>query len=71
MNKRREKLIEARNAKGLSRQALADRLGVHNRTIEGWEYGSRTPMKLVLKALCEELEIDFNDVYNEVYDMEN
>lgn len=50
-----------RSAKGMSRQQLADRLGVSMITIKRWEDGTKMPVTMAVDA-CRVLDIDINDV---------
>ena len=56
----------ARNAKRISRAALAMRLGVSPKTIQSWEMGRTFPERLdLLPAIREELGIDFAQPLND------
>lgn len=54
---REERLKSAREALGLSREQLAERLHVHVSTIGHWETGRRAPSSEMLAALSRELEV--------------
>ncbi len=41
-------LRQWREAKGWTRREAAEHLGVNERTLEGWEYGTRTPPALTV-----------------------
>lgn len=45
-----------RKSKGISRKELAERVGVTERRLEGWEYGEREPDIKHLIALADALE---------------
>lgn len=51
-----EKLKQARNATGMSQQAMSDRMLIPKRTIEAWEVGHRTPPPYVQRFVLNELE---------------
>lgn len=52
-----ERLIAARKAKGLSQEALAERLGVSRQAVSKWETGECKPDTDKLMLLCEQLEV--------------
>ena len=53
-----ERLTEAREAKEMSREQLADRMGLKSRAAPGhWETGARVPRAGTLAHLCELLDI--------------
>lgn len=47
-----------REARGLTRLALAERLGSHRRTVEDWELGGAIPSVLLLAAIAEWADVD-------------
>ena len=51
-------LQEAREAKGLTRHQLADRLHIAYTTVYNWERGKKVPNLLMLKPLCEALGVE-------------
>lgn len=53
----KERLREARNAAGLSGQALGAKLAVSKATVSHWENGRYEPSIAQLKALCDELGV--------------
>lgn len=53
----KERLREARNARGLSGEALGKTLAVSKATISHWENGRYEPSLEQLKALCAELGV--------------
>ncbi|MEP1032036.1 helix-turn-helix transcriptional regulator [Ekhidna sp.] len=57
------KVKEARTAKGLSQDALADTSNISLRTIQRIEKGL-IPRTSTLKILCDVLELDFNEFVN-------
>ena len=46
-----------RRQKNLTQEQLAEKLGVSNKTISKWETGKCMPDYVIVKSLCEELEI--------------
>lgn len=55
-------LAEWREAKGLTQQQLADRLGTSDVTISRWETYKRQPDLAAQEAVAEALGIDFVDL---------
>lgn len=53
----KERLREARDARGLSGQALGAKLAVSKATISHWENGRYEPSLEQMKALCDELRV--------------
>lgn len=53
----KERLREARDARGLSGQALGSKLAVSKATISHWENGRYEPNLEQMKALCDELRV--------------
>lgn len=54
-----DRLPELRKRKGLTQQALADRLGVEQPTVQRWEKGTREPESLAqVFALAEALDVE-------------
>lgn len=51
-----EKLREAREARGYSGAALADKVGVKRATISNYENGKRSPTEEIFDAICRELK---------------
>jgi transcriptional regulator with XRE-family HTH domain len=49
------RLVEARQAKGLTQKQVADLCGVTLRGYQGWEYGDRMPRGDALPALADAL----------------
>ena len=56
----KDRLKEIRQAKELSQQELADRIGVHVMTISGYERGIRRPDFDVLDSLADALDTSFD-----------
>lgn len=56
-------LVEWREARGLTQQQLADRLGTSDVTIARWEGNKRRPDLGALAALCEALGIGPGSIY--------
>lgn len=52
-----EFLAKKRKEKNLTQSALAERLGVSNKTVSKWETGRCMPDYSVIKPLCQELDI--------------
>ena len=50
-------LAKKRKEKNMTQAALAERLGVTNKTISKWETGKCMPDYSVIELLCKELEI--------------
>ncbi len=46
----------ARQAAGLTQQAMSDLLGIPKRTIENWEGGKRRPPEYIERLIINELE---------------
>lgn len=55
-------ISECRKNKNLTQQALAEKLGVSDRTIGNWENGRNMPDLSLFKPLCNELDITLNDL---------
>lgn len=53
---------EKRIEKGLTQQALAEKLFVSNKTVSKWELGKCMPSIDLLKPLCKTLGIDLNEL---------
>ena len=51
-----------RKEKGLTQIALADRLGISDKTISKWERGAGLPDVSLMLPLCEILEISVNEL---------
>ena len=47
----------AREARNLTQEQLAEKVGVSNKTISKWETGKCMPDYAIVKNLCDELEI--------------
>ena len=52
-----EKLIKYRETDGLTREALAERLGISRRMLYKYESGISTPRAPTLRKICDELQI--------------
>ncbi len=57
MQKLGEKIWRLREEKGLSQEALAEKLEVSRQTVSNWENDRATPDAYKLKQLCEELGV--------------
>ena len=55
-----ETLKKLRTEKGLSQQALADRLFVTRPTVARWESGTRLPDAMMISRIAEVLSVDIN-----------
>ena len=51
-----------RKEKGLTQMALADRLGISDKTVSKWERGAGLPDVSLMLPLCEILEISVNEL---------
>lgn len=62
MNKKSigEIILEARNNKKLSQDALAKKIHVSRQSISNWENNIRVPDKEILEKLCNALNLDYN-----------
>lgn len=67
----RRRLIEMREERGLSREALAHRLGCNVRSVTRWEAGQRTPQMTQRVALARELNRPLADVLRALDDHED
>lgn len=56
----KERLVELRNAKGLSQRDLADMIGVPPGTLAMWEKGKRNPKEESIENLAKALSCDIN-----------
>ena len=52
-----KKIAEKRHEKNLTQEALAERLGISNKTISKWENGKSVPDYAVVDILCAELDM--------------
>ncbi len=59
---------EARKKHNLSQNALANIINTTQQSIANWEKDKNKPDILVLKSLCEELDINFEQLKREFYD---
>ena len=57
-----ENLKTLREARGLTQSALAEKLGVNQRTISAWEKGVCEPSYLTLALICEFFEETFDGI---------
>ena len=55
-------ILDCRKKKGLTQEALAEKLGVSSKSISRWENGNTMPDYSILKDLCSELDISVNDL---------
>jgi DNA-binding XRE family transcriptional regulator len=51
-----------REARGLSRQELADRVGRHVSSINRWEYGIKTPLLDGIGKLADALSVEYTEL---------
>lgn len=52
-----KKIAEKRHEKNLTQEALAERLGISNKTISKWENGKSVPDYAIVDTLCAELDM--------------
>lgn len=57
-----EKIIQARKNKGMSQEALAEKIGVSRQAVSKWETGEAKPDLDKLVALCQELELSMDQL---------
>ena len=55
-------IAQARRERGMTQQALAERLGVSNRTVSKWECGAGLPELMNLLPLCEALGLTADEL---------
>ena len=55
-------ILNCRKEKGLTQEQLAEKLGVTSKSISRWENGNTMPDYSVLKDLCNELDINVNEL---------
>lgn len=55
-------IAQLRREKGLTQEALGERLGVTNKTVSRWENGNYMPDVSLLPALSEELGVGVNEL---------
>lgn len=55
-------ILECRKEKGLTQEQLAEKLGVSSKSISRWENGNTLPNYSLLKDLCNELDINVNEL---------
>ena len=51
-----------RREKNLTQEALAEKLGVSNKTVSKWENGKSMPDYAVIELLCQELDITLSEL---------
>ena len=56
-------LADVRKENGLTQAALAEKLGVSNRSVSRWETGKTMPDYALLSPLCEALGISINELF--------
>lgn len=57
-------LRAARDAARMNQAELADRMGVRQQTVSGWERGISRPRRRDLQMLCSVLDLSLDDVLN-------
>ena len=57
-----EKIWRLRESRGLSQEALAEKLEVSRQTVSNWENGRATPDAYKLKQLCEALGVSADEL---------
>ena len=55
-------IFNCRKEKGLTQEQLAEKLGVTSKSISRWENGNTMPDYSLLKVLCNELDINVNEL---------
>ena len=55
-------ILNCRKEKGLTQEQLAEKLGVTSKSISRWENGKTMPDYSLLKDLCNELDINVNEL---------
>jgi len=65
MEKFGEQLRRAREAKGMTQQALAEKLFVTRQAVSGWECGDRYPDLITTKRISQILEVSIDDLLSE------
>ena len=55
-------ILNCRKAKKLTQEQLAEKLGVTSKSISRWENGNTMPDYSLLKDLCDELDINVNEL---------
>lgn len=61
----KDNILNLRREKGLSQEALAERVGVSRQTIAKWENAESVPDVLNCKALAQVLEVTLDDLVSE------
>ena len=56
-------IAECRKEKNITQQELADKLNVTDRAIGNWENGRRMPDYSIIEKLCDELNININELF--------
>lgn len=54
----KDRIIQIRNAKGLSQQKFADKLNIKRGTIANYECGRNEPIDAVINLICREFEVN-------------
>ena len=55
-------ILNCRKEKGITQEQLAEKLGVTSKSISRWENGRTMPDYTLLKDLCNELDININEL---------
>ena len=55
-------ILNCRKEKGMTQEQLAEKLGVTSKSISRWENGRTMPDYTLLKDLCNELDININEL---------
>ncbi len=55
-------ILNCRKEKGITQEQLAEKLGVTSKSISRWENGNTMPDYTLLKGLCNELDINVNEL---------
>ena len=56
-------ITKCRKEKNMTQQDLADRLNVTDRAVGNWENGRRLPDYSIIEKLCDELDININELF--------
>jgi transcriptional regulator with XRE-family HTH domain len=53
-----QRLIEGREARGLSATSLAELIGISSQNISQYEHGNQSPSPEIMDRICEKLNLD-------------
>jgi len=60
-----EKIFYIRTERGISQEALAEKLGVSRQSVSKWELGESVPVLDKISAICSYFDISYNDFLSE------